>query len=304
MLFLLFLLFGLIWSAQFYTFYDAGVSQNFKDATTLAANNVRSFLVLSNDVNIKFEWALLTSGAIADTFIPFVCQDPINIYVMLPPALYVQKHGNTGNCVSYTSEPFFHMIVRFNMDPTVNFYVGTDPNGLSYGKHDLVSVAMHEIVHGLGMMSFVVDVNGNIANAPFGFLFDWIVFQNAAGSGWPSTYGSVPVNNPAVSNTAILTSGMLLFPGNYSFPLYTPVAFVYGVSVSHTTGAGLMYYKSVRGQLRRSLTAYVISMLQRLGYETQGCASPDWSVPCGNCVSGTACATSGSSGLFSFLFIK
>lgn len=303
-LLLLAVLCAFVRGAGFVVYFASGTSAEFQAAATLAASTVQSFLKLSTDVNLLFEWGALPSGALASTAIPYVCQDPSAIYVMMPPALYVQKYGNTGNCRSYDSSVFYHATITMNSDITIGFYMGTDAAGLASYQHDFVSVAMHEIVHGLGFMSFVMDASGNIGNAPYGFLFDWIVFQNAAGSGWPSTYGSVPVINPAVSNTALLVSGgsPLLFPGNFSFELYRPTTFSYGVSVSHTAGPGLMYYRAIRGESRRTLNVYVISLLQRLGYETQGCGAPDWSNACGNCAAGYACATSGADRMVSFLF--
>lgn len=291
-------------SASLVPYFAPGTSVDFQNAATLACNIVQTFLNLNTDVNLLFEWASLPSGALASTSIPYVCQDPNLIYVMLPPALYVQRYGNTGNCRSYDSSVFYHATISMSSDVTIGFYMGTDAGRLPSYQHDFVSVVMHEIVHALGFMSFVIDTNGNIQNAPYGFLFDWIVFQNAAGSGWPSTFGSVPVHNPAVTNSALFVAGAipLLFPGNYSFELYRPATFTYGVSVSHTAAPGLMYYKSVRGESRRTLNVYVVSLLQRLGYDTKGCATPDWANACGNCGAGFACATSGAESTNSFLF--
>lgn len=290
---------------QFILYFGTGATQEFQNVAALAARTVQNFLKLNTDVNIFFEWVLLSSGELAGTSIPYVCQDPMNIFVMLPPSLYVQRYGNSGNCRSYDLSVFYHMTIQLNANPTIGFYMGTDENKLTSNQHDAVSVLMHEIIHGLGFMSLVLDANGNIFNTPYGFLFDWIVFQHATGSGWPSTYGSVPVNNPAVSNVALLIvepDTPLIFPGNYSVPLYTPRKFKQGVSISHTTIPGLMYYKSVRGESRRILNVYAISVLQRLGYDTQGCATPDWSNECGNCMVGFSCMTSESRRLESFLF--
>lgn len=273
-------------------FFDDAIPPNCATSVGIAGSQIAYFLNISITINVKVEWVSLPTSAIASTTIPFSCQDPHHIFLMLPPALYIQKYGNTGSCTSYTSSPFFHMIIQINSNFVNDLYCGSSINDVPPTLYDLVTVVMHELGHGLGILSDI-DANGTPVHAPFVFLFDQIIFAPNAGDS--------PVTSPIVSDSAILTSGNVQFPSSPPVSLYAPPTFLYGVSISHTQNYGLMYYKGFRGQGWRTLNVDIVNVLARMGYSTIGCTAPDESSPCGNCLGGYSCYTSSSNYLHSFI---
>lgn len=290
--------------AQFQLYFDSNVPQNVQDASAIASNNVQKFLVLNTDVNILVEWVVLAPSILGDTTITSVCKDPFNTFIILPPALYVQLYGNTGACQSYTNDTFYHMVIQLNSARDSTFYYNASASRIAPDQYDIISVIMHEICHGLGFQSQVFDAEGNIFNAPDGFLFDWILFESIPTSGWPQPFGNGPLLNPVVKNADLLTANdhSVVFPCAHPFPLYNPSTFTPGVSISHTSNYGLMYYRLFPGQTWRTLNVYIVDVFRVLGYTVANCAAPDLIFPCGNCEHGFACFTSDGERIRSFLF--
>ena len=159
-----------------------------------------------------------------------------------------------------------------------SWYFGTDGNPDSYHV-DFVTVALHELAHGLGLDSLMyVDSEGRGTWDP--------------GSGYPSAYDRFLVNasgqalittyaSPSAELAAQLTSDNLFFGGTKAIAanggampkLYAPSPWRPGSSISHLdantydgTPNALMTPTLDRGQAHHAPGAVVLGILQDLGW--------------------------------------
>lgn len=290
-------IFSLCNAAGFNIYYNNTVPGDVQTAISAAVANVQQFLVLSYNVNIAFQYLSL-GNVLADSGTSYFCVHPLYSLVLIPPALFVQFNGT--NCFGAPTN--IHLNVRINSDSSANWYTGVDGSGISSSQNDLVTYAMHEMMHGLGMRSGIVDSGGNNVYGNRSTLFDYFVFGTNNILSWPSFNGVVP--SPAVTDTSFLTGSKLMFKGNASnsnFALYTPNPFVYGSSIQHRTGNNLMSHQIQKGQYWHVLSIYDVGLMNSFGYNTTNCSSPDL---CGNCIHGNPCFSlfSEASTLESFFF--
>lgn len=152
---------------------------------------------------------------------------------------------------------FYHGLVTFNFsNPLTNWE--TNLTATSTSLNDLYSVALHEITHALGIASFInFDGNSRLGNLfPYYSRFDrfltnptgtpLIESNNTACSAFslydyhfnanvsvlaPGCTLSPPVNNGTLNNT--VCANALNYSGTNTIPLYTPVCYEEGKSLSH-----------------------------------------------------------------------
>lgn len=197
---------------------------------------LNAFFALPSAITIGVQWAdlsginvhLLGMGGSYAT-----CLHPTLPYTLIPSALYTSLTG-APNCPGIGSP--LHATLTLNSHPPAPWYTGL--GGTVPGDRiDLITVALHEMVHGLGFESFVSG-DGSYGPAPNGFIFDAFLLAGADAS-WPA-FGA-PVASP-LADVAALTSHVV-FRGNVSaggissFEVYTPSPFAGGTSLSHVRPA-------------------------------------------------------------------
>ena len=133
--------------------------------------------------------------------------------------------------------------IILNINSTVNWYLGIDgkPTLLRF---DLVTVALHELIHGMGFFdSMNVDASGgSYGSFSVPVIYDTFI-ENRKGQNLTDTF---TFKNPSIALTGQLTSGQLYFSGpllyNYTThnsysskkaKLWAPTAFDAGSSISH-----------------------------------------------------------------------
>ena len=229
---------------------------------------------LTHDVNVAIRWIDLSSipGLLADAGPTQMCQHPDSTnfrYVLIPTSLYAQLIGSP--CPGASSSA--HVSINVNSNPPTPWYTGTDGNPPP-STVDLVTVMMHEAVHGLGFLTGVANGNGNYLYAPYGLFYDWFVFGGRPG--WPSHYG-LPVQNPCLASPGTLTNNLLYFRGNVgdpsvaNFQVYAPSTFQIGSSISHVNPSGdttnrLMFPSLSAGEAQHDIGGNVWAAMANFGY--------------------------------------
>ncbi len=186
---------------------------------------------------------------------------------------FVFDHATTGSDPS-GSVP--DATVRFDFGYTWNSETD-DPTGSEY---DLVSVALHEIVHTLGFLS-LVDANGKsvISGTDPGVFSVYDSFLER-GDG-TKLFGA---GGDYLGTPADLTSNDVFFGGpnakaangGSSVKVYAPGAFAQGSSISHIQlGIGeVMQYSIGKGVKRRTLLDQEIGILADIGWTIAGSNAP------------------------------
>lgn len=246
-------------------------------AIAFAATLLDSFFLFKHDINVVVQWTDLSAipnllGSAGPTQ---VCAHPDSTnfrYVIIPTSLYSELTDGSF-CPDASSS--MHVSIQMNSHPPSAWYTGTDGNPPS-NQIDLITVMMHEMVHGLGFFSGMLNGNGNYAYAPYGTLYDWFIFEGKFG--WPVHYG-LPVSNPAIVIPSILTNGLQSFKGDIgassaaTFLVYTPNPFQPGSSISHvapssSTTNRLMFPSISPGEAHHDIGGNVWAVMANLGYST------------------------------------
>ncbi len=191
-------------------------------------------------------------GGIADGEIWKTIISGVNSYTNVSPPLY------TNGGASSTSGAFYHGMIAFNFD-NVGISWNTDLNDIScVNKHDLYSLALHEITHALGFAS-LIDYNGysrfgsyynyysrfdlklkssasngslnlitnsGACNSMYNYQFNPALLGNIA-----NVIGSAPNNTPSTDQTPCASA--VIYSGATTVPVYTPVIYETGSSLSH-----------------------------------------------------------------------
>lgn len=201
-------------------------------AVLFAAAILQSFMAPPGTITVGVQWSDLSGinthllgmgGSYAN------CLHPTLAYTLVPASLYSALTG-APNCPGVSSP--LHALLTLNSNPIAPWYTGLD-GSVPSSRIDLITVALHEMMHGLGFESFVSG-DGSYGPAPNGFLFDAFLFAGVDDS-WPAI--GAPVASP-LANVAALTS-RVSFRGNVtagntnSFDVYTPSTFAAGTSLSH-----------------------------------------------------------------------
>ena len=187
--------------------------------------------LLQSDVPIRIQVAIsssMPSGTLASAgpssvFINFDNFQDVNTWYGTPLAEKV-----AGIQLNEPEDP--DIIMRFNS--SINFYTGLDQNPGS-GQYDFVSIALHEMAHGLGFVSFA-DVEDNEGSYSFGAPtpFDRNL-ENSNGENVHDLYSSNPTlfANQLTSNNLSFRS--FSFEGGTLPKIYAPIEYNGGSSISH-----------------------------------------------------------------------
>lgn len=201
-------------------------------AVLAATTILNAFFALPAPITIGVQWAdlstinvhLLGMGGSAAT-----CLHPTLPHILVPAALYVALTG-APNCPGINSP--LHAQLTLNSHPPAPWFTGLS-GSVPSSDIDLITVALHEMMHGMGFESFVAG-DGSIASAPDGFIYDAFCFAGVDAS-WPAI--GAPVAQQ-LTDVGALTSHVT-FRGNVtaggidSFDVYTPSTFAAGTSLSH-----------------------------------------------------------------------
>jgi len=223
------------------TIYYTGFSAQGKAALAYAGSILESLLPVGTNVTILASWGKIsTAGVLGQTSITGYVGgwgiDALNPYAIYPVALAEKIAGKSLNTVAEGD-------MTLAINSSINWYLGTDGNTPTT-KYDLVTVAIHEICHGLGFYdsmstdatlgwygfsSIPIIYDTFIENQAGKMLTDTLQFKNYS-SALKSQLTTAPLffNGPLLKQYATLT--------NYSKPraiLYVPSTWDPGSSVSH-----------------------------------------------------------------------
>ena len=188
-------------------------------------------------------------------------------------------HGSDLNTSS------FDMHITYNRNFT--WYYGTDGNTPST-KHDLMSVVLHEIAHGLnfsGSMEYASGVGSWGYNTGYPNIYD-VFIRDAAGVQLinTTTYpnGSTALGNALISNNiAFYGSRAMLANGNQRVKMYAPSTWSSGSSYSHldydtfnNTANQLMVYAISAGESIHDPGAITRGLLSDLGWPLSSTPGP------------------------------
>jgi hypothetical protein len=196
--------------------------------------------------------------------------------------------GSTVSHITTGTDPFVGTPdIYVTVDFGYNWNSGTGAPTVT--QYDLYSVLLHEITHGLGLVT-LSSSTGASQFSPDNTFTKWdekIMRQSTSVILWS---GSPPAFN---GTAADLTSNNLRFTGSLatsaystqggsgSPPVYAPASFAQGSSLGHwdlgLTGGGVMQPSIGAGVQRRTYTAIDIGALRDIGY-TNAAGIVDWSV--------------------------
>lgn len=178
-------------------------------------------------------------------------------------------------------------------------YVGQPP---ASNKYDMVSVAIHELLHGVGFLSFTDSQGRGLRNqtppTPDIYAgYDRYLYRGSGSNATAlfntninsSSYASF-VGDPSVFTSGNDTNNGLFFIGPYSkevyggaVPLYAPNPYQDGSSVSHVNiNNAVMYYSTTPNTVKRLLN-FEIAMLLDIGWNVY-----DWNNTTGNWLDGVS----------------
>lgn len=182
---------------------------------------------------------------------------------------FVFRHLNSGND---PSNSYPDGILSFNFGSNINY--NYDHNGApTNSQYDFFTVAVHEIMHVLGITSYCLEDGSSQAGPNIYSAFDEFILDPnyspllvASGSG-SSTIVSVP-------QASYITSNNLWFDNMYgvSTPVYSPSSFS-ASSLDHfdnvrsDNGKFVMNYSLSKGEYYRYLHPEEANALVRLGYD-------------------------------------
>ncbi len=271
-------------------FYDPIEGQLRRDSILAATQYLNTVLDGRGTVNIEFRSAPSGAGYLAS---------------FGPSQFVIHSNGSFQNGGIYqaartNTRPFNGVDGKgdFNFSYGWN-YVGQSP---ASNKYDMVSVAIHELVHGVGFLS-LTDVQGRgLADRTPGTpdiyaVYDRYLYRGSGSNA--SALFNTDINSPNyasfVGNSSVFTSGNdpnsgLFFIGPYSkevygaaIPLYAPNPYRDGSSVSHVNDTNaLMYYSTPPNRVKRLLN-YEIAMLLDIGWNVY-----EWNNTTGNWLDGVS----------------
>lgn len=250
---------------QFQFFYGAGAqlwSPAARSSLESAASALASYIVVDAPVIVTFEVTgefLLLSSTLATAGSEFISSDPGFLPTVVQNKILTGIDSNGAEADG-----------EINWNFAQNWAFG---DSVAYGQYDLESVALHELTHTLGFLSYVDAPGTNTGRS-------WTVFDsflvNADGTkvigndyAWKNTY------------TANLTgaNGGLYFAGADAVaaygnlvPIYTPGTWAPGSSISHLNdrvfgvSRTLMTAQVGSGQGIRVLSPIELGVLADLGY--------------------------------------
>jgi hypothetical protein len=216
------------------TIYYSGFSIQAKTAMEYAASILRTMLPADTRLTIQAGWEKLSSAGVLGQSSITSYEGGWNIDALDQNAIYPVSLAEkiTGRSLNDDLQGDLQLTINSSQP----WYLGTDGKTPT-GKYDLVTVALHEICHGLGINDSF-GINGtNGYHYPIPYIYDTFV-ENFAGKRLTDT---LMFPNLSTSLGSELTGGQLWFDGpllnKYTSgsrtKLYVPPVWDAGSSVSH-----------------------------------------------------------------------
>ena len=179
--------------------------------------------------------------------------------------------------------------ITINMNSNFNFYYGLDPNGISPGETDFVTIVLHEIGHGLGISGLSIAnttigalrQNGNLAVYD-SFIVEDNGFSQILLSQEPSTPGGndgFEENSEGMrdaftgGNLYTVSPKAIAANGGNDARLYAPTTYAGGSSVNHLnestfnfTENALMTPFAASGEIVRDPGPVVLGLFEDMGW--------------------------------------
>ncbi len=240
-------------------------------AVLYATTILNAMFAMTDSITIGVEWTDLSAGnphvlGMGGSYA--TCPHPAIPNVLVPAALYRVLTG-APNCPGVQSP--LHAALALNSNPPAPWHTDLgDP--IPPTSIDLVTVVLHEMIHGMGFESFM-DESGMVGSAPAGFIYDCFLFADTD-NGWPAFGGAVgtpALNDPDVLTSHVVFRGNVTAGGISSFSVYTPSMFAPGTSLSHVTPSSsiinrLMFPAIGFGQAWHTPGANVYVAMASMGY--------------------------------------
>jgi len=255
--------------------YYSGFSDPGIKAVEYAASILKTLLPADVKITILAKWTKITSTGVLANSSTTGYSTGSGIDAMKPHALYPAALAEkiAGKSLNFDLEGDIELTVN----STVSWYLGTDGKTSAF-SYDLVTVVLHELIHGLGFFdSMSVDEStGSYGASSVPLIYDTFI-ENVQGSKLTDT---LLFHNPSAQLKAELTGGKLYFNGpllkKYTTgeraKLYVPSTFDPGSSVSHLDEESTLEINQLmtpfidRGEAIHDPGLYVMSMLGDIGW--------------------------------------
>jgi uncharacterized repeat protein (TIGR01451 family) len=300
-------------------FDDAGTNTGFDDATLgLQRVNVavQVFTDLSNFINeAASPYSSISNLGSGNSFVEIQVQSSLNsaangmlgnagqFFLTTSPGIV---HGSVWQTINSGIDAWFgvgptnlgnvgtyHGLMQINFGH--NFYLGSNPAGISVSQYDLYTVILHEAIHALGFGSLIAQ-NGNSK----------LTNNNPGIYSYYDTYLTDVTNNKLINwNTCyqasfqsaqlskLTTPCALKFSGTQPMFISSDAYWSNGTSLSHfpstcgNTGILVMNPSVIPGSTKRFPDAKEVAALCDLGYSTSGIYPGSSYTPCGSRIAGT-----------------
>lgn len=258
-------------------FYDPTYGQLRRDSITAATQYLNTVLDGRGTVNLQF--SSVTNASYLASFGPawFSSTPSSSPGSFQNGSVYQAARTNTRiGFDGIDGEGVFNFSYGWN-------YVGQSP---ASNQYDMVSVAIHEMIHGVGFLSATNQsgqgLNRNIpAGSPNIYtVYDRYLYKGSGNNATSlfNTNTNDPNYGSFTGNSSVFTAGNdpnngLFFIGTYSkevyggaVPLYAPNPYKEGSSVSHVNHSSALMYYSTPPNTPKRLLNYEIAMLLDLGW--------------------------------------
>lgn len=253
-----------------------GVPTEAKAAIEKAVSIWKTLIVSNIPIKINVTWTSMASTTLAVSGAETVYRDFTNA-----PKKSVWYIGPLAEALANKDLNSGGTDITVGLNSSINWYYGTDGKPTS-GKYDLVTVALHEIAHGLG---FVCTFSINSSNSLQG---QW------GQSGYPYIYetfiqdsqkrrlvNTAIFGNPSADLKTYLTNDALYFglSNTTNYPrIYAPSTFTKGGSISHLnensyaagTANALMSPNIRSAEVIQKPGDVILSILSHLGWLING----------------------------------
>jgi hypothetical protein len=213
----------------------SGFPATAKTAVEFAASILQSVLPSDAHITVHATWEKITTANVLAQASTTALIAGWNIDAQVPYAYYPVALAEKIAGKTLNKDADGDIVLSVNS--SVAWYLKTDGN-VPLLKYDLVTVALHEMIHGLG---FLDSMTSGLTTASYGvsgvpMVYDTFI-ENLAGKRLTDT---LSFKNPSSDLKAALTSGYLYFNGPFLYHysggrarVYAPPVFDAGSSVSH-----------------------------------------------------------------------
>ncbi|MBN1107397.1 MAG: T9SS type A sorting domain-containing protein [Bacteroidales bacterium] len=246
-----------------------------KDAISYAASILSSILPSDAVIDVNANWINITTSGVLGNSSASAYALGWGIDAWIPGAIYPVSLAE-----KIAGEPLneeFAGDIDLNLNSSASWYYGTDGNTPTL-KYDLVTVALHEMIHGLGFFDsyYVESSSGSYGASGIPMIYDVFV-ENNQGQQLTDT---LIFANPSAELKTQITGGSLWFDGpvvraasgGQRARIYAPAEYDPGSSIAHldedsyNSSNALMTPFISRGEAIHDPGTVVRSMLGEMGW--------------------------------------